>query len=148
MGAWEVFDHEVGGSDLTVGSPRYAAYLTSRLERVRRLTTSDGAILVIPNVPCFGQESSGIGGHDLAPIRDDPERVKIVNQIIAKYVAAHPADVRSVDLAGRLCPGGSYPDTVDGVNVRYDGVHFSEPGAAKTWRWLLPRLLGLTGTGG
>ena len=148
IGAWEVFDHEVGGSDLTVGSPRYATYLTSRLERVRRLTASNGAMLVIPNVPCFGEESSAIAGHDLAPIRDNPERVKIVNQIIATFVTAHPTDVRSVDLAGRLCPGGSYPDTIDGVDVRYDGVHFSEAGAAKTWRWLIPRLLRLPDNGG
>jgi peptidoglycan/LPS O-acetylase OafA/YrhL len=148
IGAWEVFDHEVGGTDLTVGSQRYATYLTSRLERVRKVLSHDDRTLVIPKVPCYGQESSATGGHDLASIRNDPERVAAVNKIIARFVADHPAGVRSVDLAGFLCPGGSYVDTIDGVQMRYDGVHFSRPGAAKTWRWLLPRLLRLTNRGG
>jgi peptidoglycan/LPS O-acetylase OafA/YrhL len=147
IGAWEVFDHEIDGTDLTVGSQRYAAYLTSRLERARSRLSYDDSTLVIPNVPCYGQATASVG-HDLAPIRNDPERVAAVNQIIGRFVGAHPGDVRAIDLAGFLCPRGSYRDTADGVQMRYDGVHFSDPGAAKTWRWLMPRLLKLAGRGG
>jgi peptidoglycan/LPS O-acetylase OafA/YrhL len=147
IGAWEVFDHQVDGSDLTVGSRRYATYLTSRLERAQRLLSYDDSRLVIPNVPCFGQASTSVG-HDLAPIRNDPQRVAAVNRIIGRFVNAHPGDVHRVDLAGLLCPGGSYRDVMEGVQMRYDGVHFSKPGAAKTWQWLIPRLLKLARRGG
>jgi hypothetical protein len=149
IGAWEVFDHEVGGTDLTVGSQRYATYLTSRLERARRLLSYDASTLVIPNVPCYGQvPSTPLLDHAQAPIRNDPDRVAAVNEIIARFVDTHRADVRSVNLAGFLCPGGSYRDTIADVQMRYDGVHFSRPGAAKTWGWLLPQLLRLAGRGG
>jgi peptidoglycan/LPS O-acetylase OafA/YrhL len=148
IGAWEVFDHEIDGADLTVGSQRYATYLTARLERARTLLSYDDSTLVIPNVPCYGQVSSTPVDQAQASIREDPERVAAVNQIIGRFVGAHPGDVRRVDLAGFLCPTGSYLDTTDGVQMRYDGVHFSKPGAAKTWQWLMPRLLKLAGRGG
>jgi peptidoglycan/LPS O-acetylase OafA/YrhL len=148
IGAWEVFDHEIDGSDLTVGSQRYAAYLTSRLERARRRLSYDDSTLVIPNVPCYGQLSSTPMDHAEASIRDNPDRVAAVNEIVDNFIDAHPDDVRGVDLAGFLCPRGSYRDTADGVQMRYDGVHFSKPGAARTWHWLMPRLLKLAGRGG
>jgi hypothetical protein len=148
IGAWEVFDHEIDGTDLTVGSRRYAAYLTSRLERARRGLSYDHSTLVIPNVPCYGQVSFTPVDHAQASIRDDPERVAAVNQIVNDFVGAHPDGVRGVDLAGFLCPQGSYRDTAHGVQMRYDGVHFSKPGAARTWQWLMPRLLELAGRGG
>jgi lysophospholipase L1-like esterase len=45
-----------------------------------------------------------------------------------------------IDLHGYACPGGEFPEAIDGLELQPDGVHFSLEGAALIWRWLAPQL--------
>lgn len=137
IGAWEVFDHVVGGKVLTVGSTAYADYLTSALENARRELAPGGTKLYLTNVPCFHQASVAPGGFDLAPDRNSPRRAAAVNSVIDAFAAAHPGQVQVLDLASHLCPGGQYVAELDDTVMRPDGVHFSRDSAPIVWKWLM-----------
>jgi peptidoglycan/LPS O-acetylase OafA/YrhL len=137
IGAWEVFDHVVGGKVLAVGSTAYADYLASALENARRELTPGGTKLYLTNVPCFRQASVAPGGFDLAPDRNSPRRAAAVNRVIDDFAAAHPGQVQVLDLASHLCPGGQYVAELDDTVMRPDGVHFSRDSAPIVWKWLM-----------
>ena len=70
-----------------------------------------------------------------------PERVACLNRLLVDIADSRP-QVSVVDLAGFVCP----PDQpclqeADGVNLRTDGLHFRDEGAAYVNRWLIPRVL-------
>ncbi len=86
------------------------------------------------SVPCM--EPSGDEG---TTARTDPARVAALNEIIATEVQASPR-ARVADLGSVLCPGGEPLQTVDGEQVRYDGVHVTAAGSDLVWSWLFPQL--------
>jgi lysophospholipase L1-like esterase len=51
-----------------------------------------------------------------------------------------PADASVVDLHQRTCPDGKYRNTVDGQDIRFDGVHFSQTGARWAMDWVIPQV--------
>ena len=57
------------------------------------------------------------------------------DQLKRGFTAAHPG-TRLLDLNRKLCPDGTFTWTVDGVQVRSDGVHLTPDGV----RWLTPWL--------
>ena len=63
--------------------------------------------------------------------------------VYAELATAHPATVRLLRIDQFVCPGDPThcPDQVDGVQLRYDGIHFAEAGAAKVIPWILDRLV-------
>jgi peptidoglycan/LPS O-acetylase OafA/YrhL len=141
LGAWEVFDHIVHGQVESVMSQEYANYLTARLQTSYDILTSTGAHLFIPNVPCFAEPEAGELRENFAAIRNDPERAAAVNKVITDFAASH-SDTTVIDLSSWLCPGGNYEATRDGIQMRYDGVHFTVAGGAKVWgAVLMPAIL-------
>lgn len=135
-GAWEVFDHVVGGKDVAATSASYASYLGRKYDQAYDTLTADGAMLVVPTVPCYDQQAPSLRGMDDAVVRNDPSRASAVNAVIADFADRHP-DVVLVDTGSYLCPGGEPRDQVNGVTLRDDGVHFSRQGGAIVWRQLL-----------
>lgn len=85
LGGWEVYDHVVDGKILKVGSPEYAAYLTSRLNL--GLSKLGSTKVVIPNIACYAQPSYVVNGQDMAPNRNDPARARAVNSILNAFAA-------------------------------------------------------------
>ena len=73
-----------------------------------------------------------------AQARNDPERQAVLNDIIQQVAAERGA--RVFDLRGLLCPGGEFAEQIDGVKMRYDGVHLTPDGAAVAWRWLVSQI--------
>jgi hypothetical protein len=138
-GGWEVFDREVGGKQLKAGSPEMEAALTAALDRVRETVTADGAKFVILTTPCFSPEKRILGEFGEVD-RTDPARVQFLNGVWRRYGDAHP-DVTVVDLDARVCPGGKFAQSIDGVKMRTDGVHFTEGGSRQIWQWLEPELI-------
>ncbi len=138
IGAWEVFDREVNGRTLKVGTPEWSSYLAGQLEEGLGIVTAGGARLAMLDVPCFAQPRLGLG--DGSSERDDPSRIAAVNGVIAAVAARHPQQVATVDLAGFLCPGGRAVEQMNGAELRGDGVHFTQAGAELAWRWLGPQL--------
>ena len=70
---------------------------------------------------------------------DDPARVDDWNGIVANTLAAHPS-VAKLDLNKKLCPDGQFTWSVDGVQVRSDGVHLSQAGVTWLAPWLADQL--------
>jgi hypothetical protein len=66
--------------------------------------------------------------------------VQWLNDVWRRYAADH-LDVTLLDLDAHACPNGAYTDTIDGVTMRTDGVHFTLPGARLLWKWLGPEVL-------
>ena len=62
-----------------------------------------------------------------------------INEWAKSYTADPRHHTSLVDLHGFLCPNG-YWDTMDGVKLRDDGLHFSVAGSSLVWRWLGPQL--------
>jgi peptidoglycan/LPS O-acetylase OafA/YrhL len=139
IGPWDLLDRRIGGRVLRVGTAAYGSYLRAQLEAGLTLLAQDHAIVALLDVPCYNEPSLGIPG-DVSSQRDDPRRVAAVNQVLAQTAADHPGQVKLVDVAAFLCPGGRDATMMDGVRVRGDGVHYTDAGAALTWRWLAPQL--------
>ncbi|KNX37263.1 hypothetical protein VV01_09085 [Luteipulveratus halotolerans] len=145
LGGWEVFDHEVDGKVLEVGSPAYAAYLTARLEEGLKALSPSTAPVFITNVPCYHQEKFVVAGQDLSSDRNDPQRGKAVNAVLDAFAAKHPDRVHIADLDSFACPNGKYEEVVRGKKIRIDGVHYSADGARGFWEWLMPQIKKVTG---
>jgi peptidoglycan/LPS O-acetylase OafA/YrhL len=139
IGGWEVFDRKIGGRTLRVGTPPMEAELRKALDRARRVLTADGARLAILTTPCFSPSTRELGEFGEAA-RADPARVQWLNDVWRRYAADH-LDVTLLDLDAHACPNGAYTDTIDGVTMRTDGVHFTLPGARLLWKWLGPEVL-------
>jgi peptidoglycan/LPS O-acetylase OafA/YrhL len=139
VGGWEVFDRELGGTTLRVGTPPMEAELRKALDRAKRVLTADGARFVILTTPCFSPTTRELGEFGEAA-RADPARVDWLNDVWRRYAADHP-DVTLLDLDAHACPDGKYAATIDGVPMRTDGVHFTLPGARLLWKWLGPAVL-------
>jgi peptidoglycan/LPS O-acetylase OafA/YrhL len=138
-GYWELFDKEVNGTVLRVGTSEQEAALLAQLEQVRAATTGGRVPLLLLNVPCFGQQSFVADGVQLADVVNDTTRQREINDVLAQFAARH-RDVTLLDDRSLLCPHGTYQARLDGVQVRPDGVHVGGPGGRLVGQWLLPQL--------
>lgn len=143
-GAWEVVDRVVGDTHYRAKTPQYAAYIAESLELGRRAISKSGAHLVFLTTPCMKQRLGSVmqPGNVPAPVeeRNESARVKWFNRVVGNFVAEHPEKTTLIDLHGYTCPGGEFPEPIDGLELQPDGVHFSSQGAAFIWRWLAPQL--------
>jgi peptidoglycan/LPS O-acetylase OafA/YrhL len=139
LGGWEVLDHQVDGRALEPGTPEYERYLDGELQLLYDTLAPASRHIALLNVPCYHQPETGLD-KTLAETRNQLARVEWLNQVLQRFVAARGQRAVLLDLNGLLCPGGRYVDRLDGVQVRYDGVHFSADGAKLVWRWLGPQL--------
>jgi hypothetical protein len=139
VGRWEVMDRSYEGAWTHVGEPAFDDYVRQQLDTTLTLAGSSGAAVAVATAPYYRRGERPDGG--LYP-EDDPSRVDRYNQLLADVVARHPG-VHVLDLHTRLAPNGVYTAVVDGVKVRYDGVHIGPQGAKLLAPWLLPQLTGL-----
>jgi lysophospholipase L1-like esterase len=116
-----------------VGEPAFDAYLQGLLSRAVDLLASTGAHVIVTTEP-YNRRGTQPDGQ-LYP-EDVAARVDAWNAIVRRVVVAR-AGVRLLDLNRKLGPGGRFTWTVDGLQVRSDGVHLT-PEAV---RWLTPWLL-------
>ncbi|TWP33316.1 acyltransferase family protein [Leekyejoonella antrihumi] len=144
LGGWDVFDHVINGKVMKEQSPAYATYFRSRLEQGLKLLGPNVQV-VIPNVPCYNQPQYVVGGENLAPSRNSPQRAAALNKILAGFASAHPHQVHIFNVAEHVCPGGKFTENLDGVKVRDDGVHYTTAGAKLFWKWIMPTLNQVTG---
>jgi lysophospholipase L1-like esterase len=96
------------------------------------ILSAGGAPLTVANLPYSrrGERPDG----SLWP-EDQPERVKEWNTLLRRTIG-HRTGVRILDLNKKLCPDGVYTASVDGIQVRSDGVHLTPEGVI----WLMPWL--------
>jgi peptidoglycan/LPS O-acetylase OafA/YrhL len=118
---------EWGPEFLGPGDPVFDRWVLSEWRTAAQLLGSRGARVVWLTDPCARE----------APVD------ALLAYASTHYVRALAAGgVDMVDLRHHVCPDGTFTDTVDGVgNARPDGLHFSDPGADATARWLGPLLV-------
>lgn len=138
LGAWEVLDREVGGRVLQVGTPEYAAYLEAQLTKAFDIVTANGTPMVLLTAPCYRETEARLGGPDSD--RNDPFRGEWFNTIALGVARRYGSLVKPIDFGEYLCPGGEPREQINGVTMRYDGVHFTAEGGAEVWRWLAPQV--------
>jgi hypothetical protein len=132
VGRWEVVDRFFEGRWTHIGDQAFDQYLTGELQRAVDILGSTGARVVVATEPYNrgGEKPDG----SLYP-EDNPDRANQWNALLRKVIGQRP-NVEVLDLNKKLCPGGVYTSTVDGLRVRSDGVH-PTPDAV---RWLTPWL--------
>jgi peptidoglycan/LPS O-acetylase OafA/YrhL len=137
VGRWEVMDRSYQGRWTHIGDPVYDSYLKDQLKRALALLSATHGRVVIVTAPYYrrGEQPNG----ELWP-EDVPERADRWNAMLRQV--ADSANVPVVDLDRKAGPAGHYQETVDGVRLRYDGVHLRKEAVRSLGPWLLPRLLG------
>jgi hypothetical protein len=132
-GAWEVYDHVDDGRVLRAGTPEFdAAYQQALVDNIdETIALAPDVRFVFLTVPCMEERKAWLGAED-SP-RNDPEKLARVNALTAAVAAGYGDRATVVDLGPVLCPDGEVLTTVDGVEVRTDGVHFSAAYAAVVW---------------
>jgi peptidoglycan/LPS O-acetylase OafA/YrhL/lysophospholipase L1-like esterase len=137
VGRWEVMDRVFEGRWTHIGDPGYDAYLQGQLRTAIGILRSTGARVVVVTAPYYrrGEQPDG----DLWA-EDAPDRTDRWNTLLRATAA--PAGASVVDFGGRTGPHGRYEELVDGVRLRYDGVHLREAAVRALAPWLLPRVLG------
>jgi hypothetical protein len=135
-GAWEVYDHQDGDRLLVAGTPEFGAAFEQRMEESIDLITSvsPSTRLVYATVTCMQEESWALGG--TASPRNDPAALAWVNERLQRVAARHQGRVLVVDLDPLLCPGGQVLGEIDGVEPRYDGVHFDPEFVPALWAYV------------
>jgi peptidoglycan/LPS O-acetylase OafA/YrhL len=133
VGRWETMDRYYQGQWQHLGDPAFDRHLAALLGEAINLLGSTGARVVVATEPYnqYGEQPDG----SLWP-EDNPIRVTLWNRLLRAVVAAHPG-TQVLDLGRKLSPAGTFTWTVDGVQVRSDGVHLTPQGV----RWLAPWLV-------
>ena len=137
-GNLELFDHaDVNGKDYTFGTPAYRNALLAWMEDTTKDLGRSSRRVAITTVPCYRKIDTGFD--DQHVIVNATRRQDWLNSVIRDFVHTHP-QVHLVDLRAAVCPNGGYSETIDGVTLRVDGVHWTPEGAAWVWRWMAEEL--------
>lgn len=144
VGNGELYDHRVDGRTLTFGTDAYAEAVTTWLTETTAALGEVAPKLAVTNLPCYSKPDTGL---DPTPaIINDTTRQDWLNEVIARFVAAHP-EVHLIDLRSFVCPTGAPTPTLNGVVLYKDGVHWSTQGAATVWSWLAGQVRALRDAG-
>jgi len=134
---WDITDRlvpGVAGDEWTnIGEPAFDAYAASEYGAAIELLTSTGADLYFLE-----------GADHNRPItpQNTPERVALLNQLVAAVAADSDAPVTMVDFPGWIGEVGSDRE----LSLRDDGLHLSAEGLVEAVDWLLFDILGLDPT--
>jgi hypothetical protein len=130
-GRWELSDRLIDGHWLHIGQPAFDTDVKQSLEQAVQVGTSTGALMVLMTSPCFAPNEQPDG--QVWP-EDTPARLNAYNAIVRQVAAEHPATVQLDDFESQLCPGGTYQESLDGVQIRDgDGMHIVPTAAAGQW---------------
>ncbi|MDE0607162.1 MAG: acyltransferase [Acidimicrobiaceae bacterium] len=131
---WDITDRlipGVAGDEWTnIGEPAFDEYAASEYGAAIELLTSTGADLYFLE----GAEHN----RPIAP-QNTPERVALLNQLVAAVAAESGAAVTMVDYPGWIGEVGSDRE----LNLRDDGLHLSREGLGEAVDWLLFEILDL-----
>jgi hypothetical protein len=140
VGRWELMDRLYQGRWTHIGDPAYDAYIVGQLQQAVAIASSEGAKVALLTTPYYLRGLNPAGG--LFP-EDQPARVDLMNGLIRLVAAAHPGLVSLVDFGGHLSPGGRFTMSIDGVQVRSDGVHITPQTGSWLAPWLMPQLVAI-----
>ena len=141
-GFWDVFDRRLpDGQILEFGSDEADEYVKGQLNEALDILTSGGARVLVLSTPYFADDPTG---GEPRNSRDD-DRVDDMNELF-EDVAGDRENVEVVDMNEFLTPDG-YRESIDGENVRGDGIHLTAAGQQLVAAWLAPKLVGAVSEG-
>jgi lysophospholipase L1-like esterase len=134
-----VQDLEVDAERVAFGTKKSDRYLLTQLEKGVDILREQNGNVVLLTTP-YNQRPTVVGQPSQWD-EDDPARIDHWNALLRRFVKQRDdAGVTLVDLNGHLSPDGQYTNTLEGVELRYDGVHFNPDAAELIFQWLLPQL--------
>jgi len=136
LGRHEVLDRERDGEWTNILEPEFAAYVSDQVELSLEVAGRGGGAVLVLTAPFFRRSERPDGGQ--FP-ENDPARVRRFNAILREVVARYPS-VRLVDLGARTNPSDRFAASVDGVQMRRDGVHYTAAACAWFAPWLVPQI--------
>jgi hypothetical protein len=138
LGRWEVTDHLLGGQWVHIGEPAWDDHLTAELQSAIAIFQTFGAKVVLLTMPYLDPTDRQPDG--LPWPENAPARAQDYNALVRRVARADPREVSVIDLNRMLDPGGVYTATLDGLDVRYDGIHVSAAGGQLLQRQILPQI--------
>ncbi len=136
---WVVEDLKLNGRVLAAGSLESDHYLIDMLDRGVGVLRSRGGRVVLLTAPYNDRAASSVDP-SVHREEDDPARIDHWNALLRAYAAQHLEAVQLADLNAFTAPRHRYTNTINGVRLRYDGVHFEPDAGALVYRWLAPFL--------
>lgn len=137
--------HVVDGERLWLDDQEYLDLITDRLDTVHDQAIEAGATQVqIVNVPCRKPVKESIPEEFRVVFDSSPKIVQeykepeIINGLVEEWAATYE-DVALIDLHEALCSDG-YQETIDGIQVFNDYLHFSPEATPMIWNFVLGRV--------
>jgi peptidoglycan/LPS O-acetylase OafA/YrhL len=142
---WEIIDF-VGpdGGVLATGTPEHIAVTETALADVARSITSKGARLAFLELPpviprdCLNKDKEQ-ELHCQVPVANDVLQIPYNN--VFRSVATRVPHVSTISMTDAVCPNGVCTPELDGILMRYDGLHFSAAGSGLLAPLLYRRLV-------
>jgi len=138
LGRWEVTDHLLQGQWVHIGEPVWDGHLTSELQDAVAMFHGIGAKVVLFTMPYIDPNDRQPDG--LPWSENAPARVQAYNALVRRVARADPREVDVIDLNRLLSPDGVFTASLDGVDVRPDGVHISPAGGLMLQQEILPEV--------
>jgi len=140
LGVWDLQDRRVDSGWLRLGTPEHDEYFVGELVTAIDVLGASGAPVVFLTTPYFKYpEEVSEPGRTFD--ENQPWRIDRLNSLYRQAVLARPGSAAVLDLNTMVNGGDTYRDSIDGVRLRDDGVHFSPAGADLIAEWLLPQLV-------
>lgn len=122
------------GNTLSPGTAAYDRHITGILDELAKTARANGAAHVaIVNMPCHERVSYNSDDKTISR-GNDFRTVQRLNTVIATWAKQSGVDV--YDNYSLLCSGDTYHDSVNGVPLYDDGLHYSTESAPLIWQWL------------
>jgi len=138
LGRWEVTDHLLDGQWVHVGEPAWDDHLTADLQSAIAIFRAFGAKVVLFTMPYLDPTDRQPDG--LPWSENSAARAQAYNALVREVARRDPHEVSVIDLNRMLDPDGVYTASLDGLDVRYDGIHISPAGGQLLQRQILPRI--------
>ncbi len=138
LGAWDVFDVEVGGVLVPFGTPEGDARFVSGLQRGIDALAAQGVHVALLEIACMRPTDVEGAGVPALPERGDDARVARLNGLMRQLAAQQPDRVTFVSGPTAWCNDDSI--SAD-LAYRWDGVHVYTPGANLIYTTIAPSLL-------
>ena len=140
LGAWDVFDVEVGGQLIAFNTPAADKRFIDDLGIGVAALRSAGSKVALLEVPCMRPKDVKGAGVPALPERADDARVAHLNDLLRQVAAADPANVSFVNGPTEWCNDQAIATN---LGYRWDGVHVYKPGAKLIYETIAPALLAI-----
>ena len=140
LGAWDVFDVDVGGKLIAFNTPAADRRFIGDLGEGVAALRGTGAKVALLEVPCMRPKDVKGAGVPALPERGDDARVAHLNQLLKQVAAKDPANVSFVSGPTEWC---NDPAISTDLGYRWDGVHVYKPGAKLIYETIAPALLSI-----